>query len=292
MKTKNNPVHPKSLVYIFTGDGKGKTSAALGVAMRAVGQGKRTAMVQWYKEKLKVKSEKLKVNTGTWLIGEHRLPELLKRPLFEIYPMGRGFYKLPTDHATLGEHKNAAMDAIGLAKTLLGGKTATMKPLFLLILDEALNAVSDKLISQISLIRLISQRGSTHIILTGRAAPPELIAAADLVVLNGLGLEERLAAAIDGVVGSGVTILEVAPAVDPLPWSADDSGGSLDPHVWLDPVRMADAAGLVASALAAIDPARGSSTAGGTEADRTRSIERLAWGVRVSRPASSNWVTW
>ena len=148
--------------------------------MRAVGQGKRTAMVQWYKEKLKVKSEKLKVNTGTWLIGEHRLPELLKRPLFEIYPMGRGFYKLPTDHATLGEHKNAAMDAIGLAKTLLGGKTATMKPLFLLILDEALNAVSDKLISQISLIRLISQRGPTHIILTGRNAPSKLIGLADL----------------------------------------------------------------------------------------------------------------
>ena len=90
------------LVYIFTGDGKGKTSAALGVAMRAVGQGRRAAMVQWYKEK-------------RWQIGEHNLPELLlstrkykkvqestKRGTgnFEIYPMGHGFYKLPTDHAS------------------------------------------------------------------------------------------------------------------------------------------------------------------------------------------------
>jgi zinc/manganese transport system substrate-binding protein len=80
------------------------------------------------------------------------------------------------------------------------------------------------------------------------------IAAADLVVLNGLGLEERLVDAITGAIGSDVTILEVAAAVDPLPWSTDGSGGSLDPHVWLDPVRMAEAAGLVATALAAIDP--------------------------------------
>ena len=94
------------LVYIFTGEGKGKTSAALGVAMRAVGQGKKVAMVQWYKER-------------RWKIGEHNLPELLKKPLFEIYPMGQGFYKLPTDHASSGEHHQAAQEALKLAKKLL-----------------------------------------------------------------------------------------------------------------------------------------------------------------------------
>ncbi len=180
IKTRNN----QGLVYIFTGDGKGKTSAALGVAMRAAGQGKRAAMVQWYKEKLKVKSEKLKVNTGAWLIGEHRLPELLNKPLFEIYPMGQGFYQLPTDHATPPEHKQAAQKALKLAKRLLLAKqqaTTNKQQLFLLILDEATNAVNDKLISQISLIRLISQRGPTHIILTGRNAPKKLIDLADLV---------------------------------------------------------------------------------------------------------------
>ena len=173
----------KGLVYIFTGDGKGKTSAALGVAMRAVGQGKRVAMVQWYKEK-------------KWKIGEHNLPLMLKRTneqtnkrtkktagIFEIYPMGWGFYKLPTDHATADEHRQAAQEALKLAKKLLSFRPSSfvLRPLFLLVLDEALNAVNDGLISQISLIRLIRQRGQTHIILTGRSAPKKLIALADLV---------------------------------------------------------------------------------------------------------------
>jgi len=99
--------------------------------------------------------------------------------------MGQGFYKLPTDHATLKQHKQATTEALKLAENLLNSSHFSHSNhsghLFLLVLDEVLNAVSDKLISQISLIRLISQRGSTHIILTGRAAPPELIAAADLV---------------------------------------------------------------------------------------------------------------
>ena len=112
------------------------------------------------------------------------------------------------------------------------------------------------------------------------------IAAADLVVLNGLGLEERLAAAIDGAVGSGVTILEVAPAVDPLPWSADDSGGSLDPHVWLDPVRMADAAGLVASALAAIDPAGDYLARGAAYAATLRDVDREIEQILADIPAA------
>lgn len=180
------------LVYIFTGDGKGKTSAALGVAMRAVGQGRRAAMVQWYKEK-------------RWQIGEHNLPELLKKPLFEIYPMGQGFYKLPTDHATKDEHQYVARKALKLAKKLLTdyviprsestsdvGISAGRLPrpdfigtrndkLFLLVLDEALNAVHDGLIELDDLIDLISKRGHAHIILTGRNAPKKLIELADLV---------------------------------------------------------------------------------------------------------------
>ncbi len=169
------------LVYIFTGNGKGKTSAALGVAMRAAGQRKRVAMVQWYKEKAKGKRQKAKI--PTWLIGEHHLPELLNKPLFEIYPMGQGFYKLPTDHATANDHKTAAQQALKFAGSLLVHHPSSIihYPLFLLVLDEALNAVADKLIQLNQLVKLISLRGSVHIILTGRNAPKELIDLADLV---------------------------------------------------------------------------------------------------------------
>ena len=75
------------------------------------------------------------------------------------------------------------------------------------------------------------------------------MARADLVVANGLSLEEGLTAVLEGAEGDGANVLEVAPLLDPLPLSA----GSDDPHVWMDPLRMADAARLIAAELAAID---------------------------------------
>lgn len=96
---------------------------------------------------------------------------------------------------------------------------------------------------------------------------------ADLVVANGLSLEEGLEDVLDAAEGDGVTVLRIGPLVDPLPFSMadDDHGddhpdeqlaheerseehGSEDPHVWLDPLRMAEAAGLIAEQLAAVAP--------------------------------------
>jgi cob(I)alamin adenosyltransferase len=149
----------EGMVYIFTGDGKGKTSAALGVAVRAVSAGMKVAMIQWYKEK-------------RWPISEHNLPKKLKG--IKIYPMGHGFYKLPTDHATPDQHKQAAKEALNKASTLIN-------QVDVLVLDEVNNAVKDGLIDLIDLISLISKRGKTHLILTGRDVHKKLIKLADLV---------------------------------------------------------------------------------------------------------------
>lgn len=89
---------------------------------------------------------------------------------------------------------------------------------------------------------------------------------ADLVVANGLNLEEGLLATLEAARTDGATVLEIAPLVDPIPLSdghgqdgeTDPSGqkelehGSLDPHVWLDVARMASAARLIGNRLAEI----------------------------------------
>ena len=74
---------------------------------------------------------------------------------------------------------------------------------------------------------------------------------ADLVVANGLDLEAGLADVLDAAKGDGVNVLEVAPHLDPLPFG---DGDDLDPHVWMDPVRMMDTAGLIATELTAVAP--------------------------------------
>ncbi len=149
----------QGLVYVFTGDGKGKTSAALGVAVRAALSGLKVAIVQWYKEK-------------RWPIAEHKIGKFIKN--IKIYPLGSGFFKLPTDHATPSEHRQAAEAALKMAEKLLG-------KVDVLVLDEVNNAVHDKLVDLNYLSELIAKRGKTHLILTGRGASRRVLEGADLV---------------------------------------------------------------------------------------------------------------
>jgi zinc/manganese transport system substrate-binding protein len=81
------------------------------------------------------------------------------------------------------------------------------------------------------------------------------IQGADLVVANGLGLEDRLADVLDAAQSDGVNVLTIADKVDPIVFGASSGHGGtdLDPHVWFDPTRVADAALLIADALAAVD---------------------------------------
>lgn len=147
------------LVYVFTGEGKGKTSAALGVAVRAALRGMKVGIVQWYKEK-------------RWPIAEHKIGEKLEN--IQIFPLGSGFYQLPSDHATASEHKAAAEAALTQARELV-------RSVDVLILDEVINAIGDGLVESKRVMELLSKRGKMHVILTGRGASKELIAMADLV---------------------------------------------------------------------------------------------------------------
>ena len=95
------------------------------------------------------------------------------------------------------------------------------------------------------------------------SASSEQVAAlvdADLVVANGLGLEEGLADALEGAEADGATVMEVAPLVDPIEFAAGgrsdeehaDEHGSMDPHFWHDAARMAQAAQLIGAELAEV----------------------------------------
>ncbi len=87
---------------------------------------------------------------------------------------------------------------------------------------------------------------------------------ADLVVANGLGLEEGLEDVLSAINEDGGTVIELAPQLDPQPFGGDGHEGDAsqddddhegdDPHVWMDPVRVADAAMLVADALESVAP--------------------------------------
>jgi len=80
-----------------------------------------------------------------------------------------------------------------------------------------------------------------------------------LVVVNGLGLETGMQAALDNATADGATLLEVGPQLDPLPYAEaedahageeEDAHGAEDPHVWMDASRMATAAGVIGDELA------------------------------------------
>lgn len=158
-KKKNNR---RGLILVNTGNGKGKTTAALGTGIRACGYGKKVLMIQFIK--------------GTIKSGELAAAEKLF-PLMTIVPAGRGFYKIRGDAATEGEHRLAAEEAMNLARTAMhSGKY------FLIILDEINVAVKLKLINLHDVLKLIDTKPPhVHLFLTGQSAHKEIKKRADLI---------------------------------------------------------------------------------------------------------------
>jgi cob(I)alamin adenosyltransferase len=159
---KTEPVQPtRGLLLVLTGNGKGKTTAALGTALRAAGYGHRVAIVQFIK--------------GTWHYGE--IDALKRLPQIELHRMGAGFYKIMGDDLPEETHREAAREGVELARQKV--KTGRYK---LVILDEINNAVHTGLVKLEEVLGIIEERHrDVDLMLTGRDAAPEVIELADLV---------------------------------------------------------------------------------------------------------------
>ncbi len=149
----------RGLVLVNTGDGKGKTTAALGVALRAVGVGWKVIVLQFLK--------------GKWKTGEQKAAERLA-PDLVIRPMGRGF---TWDKDRLDEDIRAAREAWAEAVRVLGSGEYR-----LVILDEINYVLSYGFLSVDEVLEALRNRPrEVNVILTGRNAPQELVDFADTV---------------------------------------------------------------------------------------------------------------
>lgn len=149
------------LVVVNTGGGKGKTTAALGTAIRAVGYGLKVAIIQFIK--------------GSWFYGE--LEALKKFPNIKLIQAGKGFIGIIDDKLPLEEHQKAASEAWELVK-----KTVMSGDYDLVVIDELNYAVHYKLVPVAEVVELIEVRPShVDLIITGNFVKPEIVKLADTV---------------------------------------------------------------------------------------------------------------
>jgi cob(I)alamin adenosyltransferase len=149
----------KGLVAVFTGNGKGKTTAALGLAFRALGHGQRVCIIQFIK--------------GSWKYGEMEAAKKFA-PLLDFHVMGRGFTWKSDD---LSKDKAVALDAWEFAKGVIEENRHA-----LVILDELTYLSHYGMLAQEEILAVLKNKPQDlHVVITGRYATPELIEVADLV---------------------------------------------------------------------------------------------------------------
>lgn len=145
------------MIVVYTGNGKGKTSACVGQALRAHGQGLRVAFVQFMKRE---------AQAGEQIV----LAELLKP---QYFAGGKGFFRAERDRE---EHRAAARESLVFAHNVLG-------TIDMLVLDESLYALNAGLITQKELNKLLDDActRTIHVVLSGRGLPDWLAERADMI---------------------------------------------------------------------------------------------------------------
>lgn len=157
----------QSVVVVYTGEGKGKTSAGVGLLARALGAGWKVAFIQFVK---------------SWQVSEHdfmaRIQPLYKDS-FMFYKGGKGFYNagaLSEKNVSEAEHKQAAQDTFKAAV-----EASASGEYDLVICDEINNAVHDGLLTRAQMEELIAKRAArTSLCLTGRNFPEDLLGKVDI----------------------------------------------------------------------------------------------------------------
>lgn len=148
------------LIQIYTGNGKGKTTAAFGLALRASGCGLRTAIVQFMKK-------------GEWY---SEIAAIKNLPLVDIYSYGGSSF-LKKGEPPDAENLQLAADAVAKARELMAAGDVDI-----LILDELNNAVFFDLITEEEALALFREKPAyMELVATGRNATEAMIQAADLV---------------------------------------------------------------------------------------------------------------
>lgn len=150
------------LVIVYTGKGKGKTTAALGMALRAIGHNYKICMIQFIK--------------GSWHYGEMSSSKKLE-PEFELTAVGKGFVGILDDKTPKEIHQKIAKEAIEIAKEKIISEKYNI-----IILDEINYAVNLGLVELADVLDLIKNKpqGIT-LVLTGNHVKQEIVDAADLV---------------------------------------------------------------------------------------------------------------
>jgi len=150
------------LVIVYTGKGKGKTTAALGIALRAVGHNYKICMIQFIK--------------GSWHYGEMTSSKRLE-PEFELIAIGKGFVGIIDDNTPIEKHKKIADAALHLSREkIISGNYD------IVILDEINYAVNLGLVKLEDVLDIIKIKPPhVNLVLTGNYARDEIIDVADLV---------------------------------------------------------------------------------------------------------------
>lgn len=157
----------KSVVVVYTGESKGKTSASIGLMVRALGRGKTVAYIQFIKH---------------WEVGEHTFIHKIE-PLFGdslfFYKGGKGFFDagdLSEEDISEATHKKAAQETFTIALDAAGSGRYDV-----VICDEINNAVHDGLLDQAQLEDLLkNHHENTSLCLTGRDFPENLLKYVDI----------------------------------------------------------------------------------------------------------------